>query len=33
VENTSANVSDYELNSNRPSLTLSKEKGIVEKGF
>jgi len=33
MENTSANVSDYELKDIRPSLTVSKEKGIIEKGF
>lgn len=33
METTSANVSDYKLNDIRPSLTISKEKGIIEKGF
>ena len=33
MDNTSANVSDYELKDIRPSLTVSKEKGIIEKGF
>lgn len=33
MENTSANVSDYNLKNIRPSLTVSKEKGIIEKGF
>lgn len=33
MESTSANVSDYKLNDIRPSLTISKEKGIIEKGF
>lgn len=33
MEHTSANVSDYELKDISPSLTVSKEKGIIEKGF
>ncbi|MEX2411843.1 MAG: serine hydrolase [Candidatus Paceibacterota bacterium] len=33
MENTSANVSDYELKDIRPSLTISKDKGIIEKDF
>ncbi|MCW9707271.1 serine hydrolase domain-containing protein [Fodinibius salsisoli] len=33
MENTSAYVSDYELKDIRPSLTISKDKGIIEKGF
>lgn len=33
MENTSADVSDYELKDIRPSLTVSKEKGIIEEGF
>ena len=33
MENTSANVSDYNLKNIRPSLTVSKERGIIEKGF
>nr|WP_281280780.1 serine hydrolase [Fodinibius sediminis] len=33
MENTSANVSDYELKDIRPSLTVSKNRGIIEKGF
>ena len=31
--NTSTNVSDYELKDIRPSLTVSKEKGVIETGF
>ena len=31
--NTSANVSDYNIKNIRPSLTVSKKRGIVEKGF
>ena len=33
MENTSANVSDFDFENIRPSLTVTKEKGIVEKGF
>ncbi len=33
MENTSANVSDYDLKDIRPSLTVSKENGIIEEGF
>lgn len=33
MENTSANVSDYNLQKIRPSLSISKERGIIEKGF
>ncbi|WGF91373.1 serine hydrolase domain-containing protein [Aequorivita marisscotiae] len=33
MENTSANVSDYNLKNIRPSLTISEERGIIEKGF
>lgn len=33
MENTSANVSDFDFEDIRPSLTVTKEKGIVEKGF
>jgi len=33
MENTSAYVSDYELKDIRPSLTISKDKGIIKKGF
>ncbi|UGU15500.1 beta-lactamase family protein [Sinomicrobium kalidii] len=33
MENTSANVSDYKLRDIRPSLTVSNEKGVIEKGF
>jgi CubicO group peptidase (beta-lactamase class C family) len=33
MENTSANVSDYNLKIIRRSLTVSKEKGIIEKGL
>ncbi|WP_245905273.1 serine hydrolase domain-containing protein [Gelidibacter algens] len=33
MENTSTNVSDYDLDDIRPSLTVSKDKGVVEKGL
>jgi CubicO group peptidase (beta-lactamase class C family) len=33
MDNTSAVVSDYKLNNIRPSLTVSKERGIIDKGF
>ncbi|WP_439182646.1 serine hydrolase domain-containing protein [Carboxylicivirga taeanensis] len=33
MENTSTNVSDYSLKDIRPSLTVSKERQIIEKGF
>lgn len=33
MENTSTNVSDYKLKDIRPSLTVSKEKGVIEKGL
>ncbi|MGS2760822.1 serine hydrolase domain-containing protein [Sinomicrobium sp. M5D2P9] len=33
MENTSVNVSDYKLKDIRPSLTVSHEKGVIEKGF
>lgn len=33
MENTSTNVSDYDVDDIRPSLTISKNKGVVEKGL
>jgi len=33
MENTSANVSDFETKNIIPSITVSKERGIIEKGF
>lgn len=33
MENTSANVSDFAFEDIRPSLTVTKEMGIIEKGF
>ncbi len=33
MENTSTNFSDYNLKDIRPSFTVSKEKGVIEKGF
>lgn len=33
MDHTRANVSEYDLKNIRPSLTVSKEKGVIEKGF